>query len=177
MKPLVFISYCHTDKDYVRVFTEKLKKIEVQYFLDQKKIQWGDSITDEVRSALNECIAVVVIISPASLKSQWVPFEIGHALGANAMGVNKKILPLLTHPSLDIPAYLKDVNCISEIDLAIRYFQSDDWKEHICEESQRTISNDLRLLRKQVQNQKEQINILNEWLELYMPGKREPEDL
>jgi len=38
------------------------------------------------------------VISPASLKSQWVAFEIGQA---KALG--KRLLPLLTHASLDVP--------------------------------------------------------------------------
>ena len=61
-------------------------------FLDKKSIEPGQAITEEVTKALVECVAMIVVVSPASLQSQWVPYEIGHAMGANAMGDKKRIV-------------------------------------------------------------------------------------
>jgi hypothetical protein len=69
-----------------------------------KDIDWGDSIPSEVRLALEASVAVIVILSPASLKSSWVPFEVGYA---TALG--KRIMPYLAHPALEVPSYMRDL--------------------------------------------------------------------
>jgi hypothetical protein len=83
-------------------------------------IEWGDSISSEVRLALEEAAALLVIISPGSLKSHWVPYEIGYG---SAQG--KKILPYLTHPSLDVPGYIGDLKHLTNIDQVRAYFSGD----------------------------------------------------
>ena len=119
---LVFISYSHVDKDYVYNLTQEFDRIGLRYFLDEKDINWGAKIKEKVQDALHSCIAVLVVISPASLKSAWVPFEIGHA-----MGTNKIVFPLLTHPSLDLPGYLNDLSYFVTPEKAIEYFKSQAW--------------------------------------------------
>ena len=169
MKPRVFISYSHVDSELVECLERRLKRNKVDVFLDKKSINWGQAITEEVRNALAECVAVIVVVSPASLQSQWVPYEIGHAMGANAMGDNKKILPLFTHPSLTVPQYLVDLRHIYTLDEVVQYFKSDAWRVH-CEDIQIQRKTDLRVLRKTGED-------LTRWLRLYMPGGSEPEDL
>lgn len=113
----VFISYSHEDAKIVQDLTGLLDHIGVDYFLDVKDINWGAHIPAKVRGALADSSALIVVFSPASLKSQWVPYEIGYA---NALGV--MILPFLTHPSLDIPLYTKELNFVSDLDDVKRYF-------------------------------------------------------
>ena len=62
----------------------------------------GQEISKEVHNALEVSIAVLVVISPASIKSQWVPYEIGRDT-AN----DKIILPLLTDPRMELPDYVE----------------------------------------------------------------------
>ena len=106
----VFISYSHVDKDFVKSLVKLLDKHKVPYFLDSKDITWGSSISEEIRQAFNNAEYLIVVISPASLKSSWVPFEIGLARGKNA-----KILPILTHPSLELPSYLSDIKYLTSL--------------------------------------------------------------
>lgn len=102
MSAKVFISYSSVDDGMAKQLTAALDEIGIQYFFDRKDVEWGDDVVRKITDGLSESAALIVIISPASLKSQWVPFEIGHATG-----LGKKILPFLTHPSLDVPAYLQ----------------------------------------------------------------------
>jgi len=102
MSGKVFISYSSVDDKLAEELAKALDEINVGYFFDRKDVEWGDDVTDRITHGLAGCSALIVIVSPASLKSQWVPFEIGHA---SALG--KKILPFLTHPSLDVPGYLQ----------------------------------------------------------------------
>src|SRR5882724_8937385 len=115
----VFISYSRVDATTANEITAVLTDLGVQYFRDIKNINWGDAINSRVRDELRKCIAVLVIISPASLKSQWVPYEIGHA---SALG--KKILPFLTHPSIEAPLYIRDLNFITSIEQVKDYFSN-----------------------------------------------------
>src|SRR6266511_1983062 len=91
----VFISYASVDHEIAEKLAQVLKEADVEYFLDQKDINWGVPITTRVQQGIAECSAIIVVISPASLKSQWVPFEVGHAMGAG-----KVVLPFVTHPSI-----------------------------------------------------------------------------
>jgi len=76
----VFIGYSSVDENIANELARLFDEIGLEYLLDRKDIEWGSHITREIRKGLSECSHVVVIISPASLKSQWVPFEIGHAM-------------------------------------------------------------------------------------------------
>lgn len=169
MKRLVFISYCHIDSELADCLARHMRRNRVDVFLDKKSIEPGQAITKEVRKALVECVAMIVVVSPASLQSQWVPYEIGHAMGANAMGDKKRIVPLFTHPSLTPPQYLGDLRRVYSVDEVVQYFKSDEWRIH-CEDAELQRKTDLRTLRNTIAD-------LSRWLRLYVPGGSEPEDL
>lgn len=114
----VFISYSRVDENLADSLVSLFDEIGIECFLDRKDIDWGSSITYEIHKGLTECSTVIVIISPASLKSQWVPYEIGRAVGER-----KRILPLLTHPSLDLPGYLRDLNYKTDLKDVKEYFE------------------------------------------------------
>lgn len=107
---LVFISYAHEDSDLVDQLCDRLATAGLQFFRDTKNISWGGRISSDVQRSLEQAGGVVVIVSPASVKSQWVPYEVGYATA-----LRKPILPFLTHPSIDLPGYLKDLRFITDI--------------------------------------------------------------
>jgi hypothetical protein len=106
----VFISYSSVDQRVAEAVAAVLDRTRVPYFLHKKDIDWGSHVTARVQEGLADCAAVIVIISPASLKSHWVPFEVGHA-----MGTGKLVLPFLVHPSLDLPGYLADLHYATDL--------------------------------------------------------------
>jgi len=101
----VFISYSHKDRALADGLTSVLSKLSIDYFQDVKDIDLGEAISARVREELDNCAVVLVILSPSSLKSHWVPYEIGHA---SALG--KVVLPYLTHPDLEVPHYIRDLS-------------------------------------------------------------------
>jgi hypothetical protein len=115
----VFISYSHIDSAVADDICQCLDGEAISYFRDIKKVDWGDSINLEVRAALEKASAVVVIISPASLKSYWVPYEIGYALA-----FRKRILPYLVHPSLDVPPFIGDLKYLTTLEHVQEYFRN-----------------------------------------------------
>lgn len=86
----VFISYAREDSSHARCLLEQLKKLEVGGWLDGSDIAAGSAFPEAIRKALNRASAVLVLVSPSSLKSQWVQFEVG---AAEALG--KPIIPIL----------------------------------------------------------------------------------
>ena len=114
----VFISYSHSDSIIAQSISNVLSDMGIDCFLDEKNIGWGDDITEKVKDGLKTCSAVIVILSPGSVKSQWVPFEVGQA---TALG--KKILPFLTHPALDVPPFLKHLNHKNDLEDVCAFFR------------------------------------------------------
>ena len=88
--PNVFISYARSDRDEAERLVRALRTSSVAGWLDKADIAAGDSIASEVRDALKRSSAVVVLLSPLALQSEWVQFEIG---AAEALG--KKIVPII----------------------------------------------------------------------------------
>lgn len=113
-----FISYARGDHAAVRKLARLLDSMGVEYFQDQKDIHWGDRITTCVTHGLMSADATIVVVSPASVKSQWVSFEIGYSMASG-----KKILPYLTHPAMELPGFLSDILHVSSLEEVRRFVE------------------------------------------------------
>jgi hypothetical protein len=118
--PQVFISYSRRDAGIAEKICKILERNNIGYFLDTKNINWGAKVNKDVRNALLSCTAIVVIISPASHKSQWVAYELGHAVA-----LNKIILPLLSHPDIDVPQFIHELNYKTSLSEVDEFFSKD----------------------------------------------------
>lgn len=105
----IFISYARSDgylaERLVRLFKD-LREFKVSGWLDAADLTTGDAFPGALREALQKSNAVVVLLSPDSLQSEWVQFEIG---AAEALG--KKIIPLIVSGEKleqQLPDILKD---------------------------------------------------------------------
>jgi len=117
----VFISYSHVDKSLAKEIACKLDDSFIHYFLDEKSITFGDDINKEIQLSMDKITHLIVIISPASLKSQWVPYEVGLAEAKGA-----KIIPFIHHPSPDLPGFLANRKGFSEIGQIATFFKAED---------------------------------------------------
>jgi hypothetical protein len=88
----VFISHSSLDQWVARKISEELNAIGIETFLDEKDIVTGESIDDSIGQHLLQSDEMLILISPASLKSQWVFVEIG---GAKVLA--KRLIPILFH--------------------------------------------------------------------------------
>ena len=108
----VFISYDRDDVEIANKISDELKLLDVDFFQDVKDISWGDDFREKIKQTFQESIThLIVILSPASLKSQWVAYEIGYA---DANGI--KILPFLSHPAIDPPTFMNGLTYITTKD-------------------------------------------------------------
>ncbi len=113
-----FISCAASDSAIAHQIGEVLDELGVSYFHDQRDISFGEAISDNVQNALVSSSNVLIVVSPASVKSNWLPFEVGKAL---ALG--KTVLPYLTHPALELPSYLSNFRCATTVDEIKAYFR------------------------------------------------------
>ena len=111
----IFISHSSKDKWVARRISEDLISRGAITFLDEKDLQTGISIDEAIKSNLKDCDDFLIIISPASLKSEWVLIELG-----GAFALEKRIIPLLIYVGAnELPQVInlrlsRDINNIDE---------------------------------------------------------------
>jgi hydroxymethylpyrimidine pyrophosphatase-like HAD family hydrolase len=113
----IFISYAHQDEQRAQRIAHKLNERKIRCFLAPKGIQKGDAFKERLREALANAREIWVLLSPDSLRSEWVTTEWGAA-----WVLEKRIVPVLYRCSPDdLPDRLRDLQFadIDEIDTVI----------------------------------------------------------
>lgn len=145
--PCIFISYQRNDEDYAKEISDYVleKKIDVYFDLAHEDLRIARQednpmgVTTAIRQGLLKCSHMLVIVSPGTLESPWVPFEIGYAY--DRKGEDLKVLRHKGIDKTDLPQYLK-VKEVLNGTLALNGFlesiQRDNWiYESVLEESER----------------------------------------
>lgn len=104
---VVFISHSSKDTWIARIMAEKVTALGAEAWLDVKDLEGGDMVTSKILEGLDSCQEAVVLVSPNSVGSQWVVFEIGAVWGQH-----KRITPILNNVSFEAIAPLKEVKAI-----------------------------------------------------------------
>ena len=103
----VFLSYSGADRDFARQLASQLSKRGYDVWDSSDQLFPGDNWHLKIGEALQESKAMVVLLSPDSMKSQWVRREIEYALGdRNYKG---RLFPVLVRPAQDIPWILREL--------------------------------------------------------------------
>ncbi len=71
----VFISHSSKDKQFARWLAVDLANAGHSAWLDEWKIRVGESIPTRIAEGIDECDALVVVLSEHAVKSQWVENE------------------------------------------------------------------------------------------------------
>ena len=96
----VFISYSRRDFYFAQDARMKLEAADVEVWTDTLNLRAGDDWKREIDRGIDECAALLVVLSPNSTASSYVTYE-----WASAMGKGKPIIPVLVeaceqHPKL-----------------------------------------------------------------------------
>lgn len=78
---LVFISHSSADIWIAKQIDEKIRALGAATWLDKKDLKGGDVLVDAIIRGIDACDEALVLVSPKSVKSQWVIYEIGAVSG------------------------------------------------------------------------------------------------
>jgi hypothetical protein len=90
--PMAFMSYCRDDMAFVDEMYEGLTSRKVRVWLDSHEIAVGDVIQDRILNGINGSDAIIVVLSTASSRSSWIPFEGSVFYGSKP---NMPIIPVI----------------------------------------------------------------------------------
>ncbi|MBN1566045.1 MAG: toll/interleukin-1 receptor domain-containing protein, partial [Anaerolineae bacterium] len=86
----IFISYSRTDIEIARQLKKRLEARAFKVWMDETDISAGDILWRAIEQAIDDCTALIVLVSPRSTKSEWVEREV-----LCAERKHKPILPIL----------------------------------------------------------------------------------
>jgi hypothetical protein len=102
----IFISYSHEDKDFVDRLAAKLVKHKARVWIDRWELHVGDSIIERIQDAIQESDALIVVISEASMKSEWCKRELSSGLMRELEERKVLVLPALLE-KCEMPVFLR----------------------------------------------------------------------
>jgi hypothetical protein len=103
----VFISYSHADRDFVDRLAAHLVKAKAHVWVDRWELRVGDSLIAKIQEAIQTASALVVILSQASLKSEWCKKELNAGLVRELEEKRVIVLPLLLE-HCEMPLFLRE---------------------------------------------------------------------
>lgn len=103
----IFISYSHTDKPKVDLLAAHMVKRNATVWVDTWELNVGDSIIQRIQDAITESDALLVVLSNASVESEWCKKELSTGLIRELDEKRVIVLPVLLE-DCQIPLFLKD---------------------------------------------------------------------
>ncbi|GIW79435.1 MAG: hypothetical protein KatS3mg105_1242 [Gemmatales bacterium] len=101
----VFVSHATSDKWIAVVFCEKIEAVGASTFRDDRDLNGGDDIPEQIRLQIKQSQELVVLLTPDSVDRPWVLLEVGAAWGSRK---DFRIVPVLYHVTVDaIPDIIK----------------------------------------------------------------------
>jgi len=104
-KMRVFISHASEDADLARALAKHLSKMGLEAWSSDADVLPGENWAAKISEALDHSEVMVVLMSPAAVKSKWVREEIQYALGSNRYA--GRVIPVLVEPTEDFPWVLR----------------------------------------------------------------------
>lgn len=103
----VFVSHSSKDNWIAGQIAKEVEALGGEPWFDLNNLRGGDAFQEEILEAIRNCTEAIVLISPNSVNSQWVSYEIG------AVAVqDKRVTPVLNNVPPEAMAPLRDVSAI-----------------------------------------------------------------
>ena len=103
----IFISYSHVDASFVDKLATALVKQNASVWVDRWELNVGDSILSRVQEAIHESDALLVVLSKASVASEWCKKELNAGLMRELDEKRVVVLPVLVE-DCEIPIFLRE---------------------------------------------------------------------
>lgn len=118
----VFLSYENTDKEFASALSNELERRGLSVWLDKRNLLPGDNWSLEIGKALAKSHAMVVLISPESMRSNKVRQEIEFALGHS--NYEHRLFPVEVRPTTDVPYILSKFKILKGTQSAAKISQT-----------------------------------------------------
>jgi hypothetical protein len=104
----IFLSYSSVDRQEANEIYEAIRKVGGLVFLSEKDLKPGEDFAEEIRKAISSSRELWLLVSPNSLKSDWVISEWGAA-----WVLRKRVVPILhrCRPE-ELPDRIRRLHCI-----------------------------------------------------------------
>jgi hypothetical protein len=114
--PCIFISHQREDTEASEPIAKYLMEAGINVYFDKydltltQVVQEGnpDKVTQRIRNGINESTHMICIVSKNTVKSYWVPFEVGYGYDRIPLAV----LTLKRIPDESLPDYMRTTNVI-----------------------------------------------------------------
>jgi hypothetical protein len=103
----VFISYSHSDKSFVDKLASQLVLHNAHVWVDRWELNVGDSILNSVQKAIQDASALIVVLSKASVQSEWCKKELSAGLVRELDERRVVVLPALLD-ECEVPVFLRE---------------------------------------------------------------------
>ena len=112
----VFLSHQQRDKETCKKIAEYLMKADIDVYFDEydedlksyRQTNNPKGVVDSIKKGINNSSHMLVVISPNTIYSKWVPWEVGYGYDHTDLGV----LTLKGIDDSDLPDYLKTTQII-----------------------------------------------------------------
>ncbi len=102
----VFISYSHSDSDFVDKLALQLVAHKTHIWLDKWEMRVGDSLIEKIQNAVQGASALVVVLSKKSVASEWCKREINSGLLRELEEKRVVVLPVRVD-SCEVPIFVR----------------------------------------------------------------------
>jgi len=76
VRPRIFLSYASQDRELARKIADHLKNYDFYVWYDLWELKPGDSITQKIEEAISTSNYLIILLSPSSIRSEWVRREL-----------------------------------------------------------------------------------------------------
>lgn len=102
-----FICHASEDKPTARKLASDLNRYGVRVWLDERELRVGESLRERIEAALEKSHHVIILISRASLKKEWVKKELSAAIALEIERKKEVIVPVLLD-KVSVPLLIRD---------------------------------------------------------------------
>ena len=103
----VFISYSHSDSEFVDKLASQLVLNRTYVWIDRWELAVGDSLIRRIEESIQQASALLVVLSKASVLSEWCRKELSAGLVRELEEKRVLVLPVLLEDCV-VPLFLRD---------------------------------------------------------------------
>jgi hypothetical protein len=103
----IFLSHSTNDALFVDRLASDLERLSIGVWYDKWELRVGDSLLDKIAAGIEENDYLVVVLTPASVASDWVRLELKAALMRELSEKRVVVLPVLLADCV-LPTFLRD---------------------------------------------------------------------